>query len=87
MVRSGNAIRVTLTDARDTGLRVVITVAARAISGQLLITDNGASVCDATAAVAQDVQATCGHTAVDISVNQQADGTIAGQMVTAPAAP
>ncbi len=51
-------------------------------AGQLLITESGATVCNVTAAVAQDVQATCGQTAVDITLSQQPDGTIAGQLVT-----
>lgn len=85
-VQGTSAVQVTLRDARDAGLRIVITVGANSSSGQLLITENGASVCNVTAAVAQDVQAACGQTAVDITLSQQADGTIAGQMNTQAAA-
>ena len=80
--QSGQLLRVSLTDGRDANLRVVISVAQQATSGQLVITDAGATVCDVTAAVAQDVQARCGQTAVDITLTQQADGSIAGQMFT-----
>jgi sulfoxide reductase heme-binding subunit YedZ len=86
-VQGASSVRVTLADARDAGLHVVISVAAGASSGQLLMTENGATICNVTAAVAQDVQATCGQTAVDITLSQQSDGTIAGQMITQAAAP
>ena len=86
-VQSARAVRVTLSDSRDANLRIVISVAPSSSSGQLLITENGATVCNATAAIAQDVQAACGQTAVDITLSQQADGTIAGQMVTQATAP
>ncbi len=72
----------TLTDARDNHLQVSITVASRASTGQLQITESGAVVCNVVAAVNQDVRATCGSTAVTITVTQQADGSIVGQMVT-----
>ena len=86
-VQGQSAIQVTLADARDPKLRLVISVAAQASSGQLLVTEGGATICNAVAAVAQDVRATCGQTAVEITLSQQADGSIAGQMVTQAATP
>ncbi len=83
--RSGQDIRVTLVDARDATLHIVITVANQATTGQLQVTQAGASICNATAAVAQDVRAICGRTALDITLGQQADGSITGQMVTTAA--
>ncbi len=80
--QSGQLLRIFLTDGRDANLRLVISVAQQASSGQLVITNAGATVCDVTAAAAQDVQARCGQTAVDITLTQQADGSITGQMVT-----
>jgi Ferric reductase like transmembrane component len=86
-VQGARTVRVTLSDSRDVNLRIVISVAAEASSGQLLITESGASVCNTTAAIAQDVRAACGQTSVDITLSQQADGTIVGQMVTQATAP
>jgi Ferric reductase like transmembrane component len=82
VVQGANDITVRLADTRDANLHITISVAAQATSGQLSITEGGATVCNTTAAVAQDVQASCGTTAVDISLTQQADGTVAGQLVT-----
>jgi hypothetical protein len=82
VAQSGAVVRVTLIDSRDAGLRIVIAVPSRGSTGQLQITEGTAVVCNVTAAVNQDVRATCGSTAVDITVSQQADGTLAGQMVT-----
>jgi sulfoxide reductase heme-binding subunit YedZ len=82
VVQNGGIIQVALTDGRDRGLHVTIAVAGNAQTGQLTITENGATVCSTRATVAQDVVATCGHTAVDVSLSQQADGTLAGTMVT-----
>ncbi|MEO8899145.1 MAG: ferric reductase-like transmembrane domain-containing protein [Candidatus Dormibacter sp.] len=87
VVQGANAVTVQLADARDANLRITISVAAQAASGQLTITEGGATVCRVTAAVAQDVQASCGTTAVDISLSQQADGTVAGRLVTQAIAP
>jgi sulfoxide reductase heme-binding subunit YedZ len=81
-VQSSQVVRVTLTDSRDANLHITIAVAGRATTGQLQITEGSAIVCNVTATVAQDLRATCGPTAVDITLTQQADGTIAGQMVT-----
>jgi hypothetical protein len=81
-VQTSGGVRVTLTDVRDANLRIIIAVAREAPTGQLQITDAGATVCLVSAAVAQDVRATCAGTLVDISVSQAADGSIAGQMVT-----
>jgi hypothetical protein len=82
LVQSGRRAQVTLTDARDAKLRITINLDAGSATAQLIITDNGAAVCSAAASVAQDVLATCGRTAVDIGLNQQADGSLVGQMVT-----
>ena len=46
------------------------------------ITSNGVAVCNTTASVVQDVVATCGHTTVDVTLAQQTDGSITGQLVT-----
>jgi hypothetical protein len=81
-VQGSNDIRVELSDARDPNLHITITVPSQASTGQLSITESGATLCNVVATVAQDVQAACGQTAVDISLSQQADGTIAGQMLT-----
>jgi sulfoxide reductase heme-binding subunit YedZ len=81
-VQSSQVVQVTLTDARDPNLHIAIAVGARSTTGQLQITEGTAIVCNVSAAVAQDVRATCGQTLVDITLTQQADGTIAGQMVT-----
>ena len=82
MAQSSQQVVVTLNDARDANLRIIIAVPPRGTTGQLQITEGAAVVCNVTAAVSQDVRATCGSTAVDITVSQQADGSIAGQMVT-----
>jgi hypothetical protein len=81
-VQTSTGVRVTLTDSRDANLRINIAVAAQAPTGQLQITDAGATVCLVSAQVAQDVRATCAGTLVDITLSQAADGSIAGQMVT-----
>ncbi len=82
VAQTDTGVRVSFTDSRDPTLRIVIAVAGQATTGQLLVTEGGATVCDVTAAVSQDVRATCGQTVVDITATQQADGTIAGQLVT-----
>ena len=81
-VQSSQVVRVMLTDSRDANLHITIAVGARATTGQLQITDGAATICNVTATVAEDLRATCGQTVVDITLSQQADGTIAGQMVT-----
>jgi sulfoxide reductase heme-binding subunit YedZ len=82
VVQNSRTVQVNLTDARDSTLRVIIAVTGNSSTGRLLITKSGATVCDTTASVVQDVTATCGQTAVDVSLAQQADGTVAGQLVT-----
>jgi sulfoxide reductase heme-binding subunit YedZ len=82
VTQSSQQVVVTLSDARDANLRIIIAVPPRGSTGQLQITEGGVVACNVTAAVNQDVRATCGRTAVDITVSQQADGSIAGQMVT-----
>jgi methionine sulfoxide reductase heme-binding subunit len=82
LVQGANDVTVQLSDARDANLRITISVVAQATTGQLSITEGGATICSVVASVAQDVQASCGHTAVDISLTQQADGSVAGQLVT-----
>jgi sulfoxide reductase heme-binding subunit YedZ len=81
-VQNGSTVQVNLTDATRAGLRVIIAVTGNATTGRLLITSNGVTVCDTAASVVQAVVATCGHTSVDLALAQQADGTIAGQLVT-----
>ncbi|HWF57098.1 MAG TPA: ferric reductase-like transmembrane domain-containing protein [Candidatus Dormibacteraeota bacterium] len=82
VVQNGNTVQVNLTDTSDSTLRVIVAVAGNSSTGRLLITKSGATVCNTTASVVQDVTATCGHTSVDVSLAQQADGTVAGQLVT-----
>jgi sulfoxide reductase heme-binding subunit YedZ len=82
VVQNGRTVQVNLTDRRDSTLRVIVAVTANSSTGRLLITKSGATVCNTTASVVQDVTATCGQTSVDISLAQQADGTVAGQLVT-----
>lgn len=83
LAQGANDLRVELSDARDTGLHITIVLpAAQSATGQLTITEGGATICSAAASVAQDLLATCGQTAVDISLARQDDGTVAGQMVT-----
>lgn len=82
LVQGANDVRVELSDARDANLHITISVVAQATTGQLSITESGATVCNVVASVAQDVQASCGQTAVDISLSRQADGTVAGQLIT-----
>jgi hypothetical protein len=84
-IQNGGTVQVNLTDAARAGLRIIIAVTGNATTGRLFITSNGVTVCDTTASVVQDVVATCGHTSVDVTVAQQADGTIAGQLVTGAA--
>ena len=60
-VQSARDATVSLTDSRDATLRVVITVAAQATSGQLVITQNGNTVCSTTATLAQDIRARAGR--------------------------
>lgn len=81
-VSNATDVSVTLTDARDAKLRITVAVHGRQATGQLTISEGGAVICTATASVLQDVQATCGGTAVDISLSRQPDGTIAGQLIT-----
>ncbi len=81
-LQSNQVVKVTLTDSRDVNLHITIAVAGRGTTGQLQITEGAATVCNATAAVAQDLRATCGGTTVDITLTQRTDGTIVGQMVT-----
>jgi sulfoxide reductase heme-binding subunit YedZ len=85
-VQNGSTVQVSLTDSRDPKMLISIAVVGNAATGQLTITESGATVCSATASVIQDVLATCGSTAVDVGLTQQADGTIAGQMTTRAAA-
>jgi Ferric reductase like transmembrane component len=82
VVQNGRTVQVNLTDTGDPTLRIIVAVAANSSTGRLLITRSGATVCDTTASVVQDLTATCGQTSVDISLAQQADGTVAGQLVT-----
>jgi hypothetical protein len=80
--QAGQTVQVRLTDSRDPSLQVAISVVGQAQAGQLTITQGGTTVCNAVANVTQDVVATCGATSVDISLSQQADGSIAGALVT-----
>jgi Ferric reductase like transmembrane component len=82
VVQNGRTVQVNLTDRSDSTLRVIVAVTGNSSTGRLLITKSGATVCNTTASVVQDVTATCGQTSVDISLAQQADGTVAGQLVT-----
>lgn len=82
VTQNGRTVQVNLTDRRDPSIQVLVAVRGESSTGQITITRAGAVLCNTSASVVQDVTATCGHTAVDISLAQQADGTIAGQMVT-----
>ncbi|HEY7926457.1 MAG TPA: ferric reductase-like transmembrane domain-containing protein [Candidatus Dormibacteraeota bacterium] len=82
LVQGPNDVSVQLSDARDATLRITVMVVGQATSGQLSITRAGATICNVVASVAQDVQASCGQTSVDISLTRQPDGTITGQLVT-----
>ncbi len=82
VAQNGDTIRVTLVDSRDPSLHITIAVLAQGSSGQLTVTRNGSTVCTATAAIGQQVLATCGRTAVAVSLSQQADGSLVGTMAT-----
>lgn len=82
LLNSPSAVEVDLTDARDSSLKIVISVASGSATGQLTITQGTNQVCSTTATVNQDVVATCGGTRLDISLVAQTNGTVAGQMVT-----
>jgi methionine sulfoxide reductase heme-binding subunit len=82
VVQNGGTVQVDLSDTTDATLKMAVAVRGQATSGRLLITKSGVTVCDTTASVVQDVVATCGRTSVDISLGQQPDGSITGQLVT-----
>jgi len=82
VAQSGGTVRAALVDSRDGNLRIVVTVAGNAATGQVTISENGTVVCRATASITPDVVATCGPTTVDVSLSQQADGSLAGQLTT-----
>jgi sulfoxide reductase heme-binding subunit YedZ len=87
VVQNGRTVQVDLTDTGNATLKMAVAVRSEATSGRLVITEGGVTVCDTTASVVQDVVATCGRTSVDISLGQQPDGSITGQLVTGVAAP
>jgi methionine sulfoxide reductase heme-binding subunit len=82
VVQNGGTVQVDLSDTANATLKMAVAVRGQATSGRLLITKSGVTVCDTTASVVQDVVATCGRTSVDISLGQQPDGSITGQLVT-----
>jgi sulfoxide reductase heme-binding subunit YedZ len=86
VVQNGRTIQVDLSDTTNATLKMAVAVRGEASSGRLVITEGGATICDTTASVVQDVVATCGRTSVDISLGQQPDGSITGQLVTGVAA-
>jgi Ferric reductase like transmembrane component len=81
-VQNGSTVQVNLTDAANSSLRVIVAVTGNSTTGQLVIISSGVTVCNTSASVVQDVVATCGATSVDVSLTQQSDGSIAGQLVT-----
>jgi hypothetical protein len=78
----GDSTVVSLADSRDANLKIAIAVSGRSTTGQLTITEGGATICNASASVLQGVQASCAQVAVSISLMQAADGSITGQMTT-----
>ena len=82
LYNSSAGVSVSLSDARDSSLRLVIAVAPGASTGRLTVTEGGSRLCVTTATVAQDVVATCGSTRLDISLTAQTSGSVIGQMVT-----
>jgi hypothetical protein len=82
VVQNGGTVQVDLSDTTNATLKMAVAVRGQATSGRLVITKSGVTVCDTTASVVQDVVATCGHTSVNISLGQQPDGSITGQLVT-----
>jgi methionine sulfoxide reductase heme-binding subunit len=82
VAQNGGTVQVDLSDTTDATLKMAVAVRGQSTSGRLLITKSGVTVCDTTASVVQDVVATCGRTSVDISLGQQPDGSITGQLVT-----
>lgn len=82
VVRGGAGVQVSLRDARDATLRIVITVIGSQTTGQMIITQSGATVCDTNAAINQELQATCGTTSVTITLTALPDGSVSGEMVT-----
>lgn len=85
LAQSGATVQATMTDGRDATIRIVIAVARSATTGQLTVSRAGTVVCAATATITPDVLATCGHTSVDISLSQLADGTLTGRLTTSAA--
>jgi hypothetical protein len=82
LYNSSSGVSVTLSDARDASLRIVIAVAPGAATGRVVVTEGGSQLCATTATIAQDVVATCGSTRLDISLTAETSGTVVGQMVT-----
>lgn len=85
VIQNGETVQVDLSDTSNATLKMAVAVRGEARRGRLVITESGHTVCDTIASVVQDVVATCGHTSVDISLGQQPDGSITGQLVTTAA--
>ncbi|MHB8719115.1 MAG: ferric reductase-like transmembrane domain-containing protein [Candidatus Dormibacteria bacterium] len=82
---ANGAVQANLTSTRDPNLRAVIQVATEGQSGQLVITENGSIVCNATATIGSTVTATCGNVSVAITLTQQRDGSLTGTLQTSAA--
>ena len=87
VVQNGSTVQVDFSNSNNAAMKLAVAVRGQATSGRLVITEGGATVCDTTASVVRDVVATCGHTSVDISLGQQPDGSITGQLTTTVATP
>lgn len=82
--RSAN-VEADLTDTRDPSLRVTLIVSRSGTGGTIAISQDGVMVCNAAAVVEDAVTAECGATTVTLTLSQQPDGSLGGQLVTAAA--
>jgi len=82
VIRSGSNATATLQDTRDTAMRVVI-VAHEDGSGSLTITAGSSTLCSASAAVTENVTATCGSIAVTVTdINVDPSGSVSATLRT-----
>lgn len=82
LLNSATGVFVQLADGRDPRLRITISVAPSSSTGQITLSEGRTQFCSTSAAITQDVVATCGSTSLDISLSAQPGGGVAGQMVT-----
>jgi hypothetical protein len=83
LVQSATFVTATLTDVRDTSLRVVV-VAGTDGTATLTVTRNGTRVCEAPATISSTsvVVAQCGPVIADVHVVDLGDGSISGTLTT-----